>query len=592
VLRKTARVAACLIVMAVGFILLPGTAVANHAGRDLEVTPEVSTSTIPGDGVTLTAHLSTAATGGAGGAIQIDFEFSGPGGDTNTPSSPDDTCTITDSTECDVTLDKETPGEFLARAWIDHDKTNGSVGGTTEADTAEGRWSGLYPYTPGSTYPVGDCTPDDADPACPETPPGEPGDLIDPEPDDTDVVSVVFNTGPAALNCDPESELNDEGASETYTCQVVDEFGNPVGDEIIDGENDDGANDPDNKGFADTDNDVADYDDFCTTDANGTCSNATSITGDETGAALLCFWVDDDDDLFANSDGTLAADGAECDDDEGIGDPENDDTTDIVRKRWLDGEVPPDPYFGYDIARDHDLLPKSNGTAGYTLDGYGALHPFGGAPPIVEGPYWPGWDIARAFEMDPESNYSGASGFILDGWGGRHPWRAGNHSLPSVQSGPYFPGWDIARDLEMEMNYPNGYVLDGWAAIHSVGSASAITDGPYFPGQDIAKDMEFFNSDGGYVLTGNGGVHDFGSATDVTDAPFFGFDIARDLDLFGDGVGIVLDGYGGIHPFGGASTVTGAPYWPGWDIARDIEFFDAGGYTLDGFGGRHEMEYA
>jgi hypothetical protein len=49
---------------------------------------------------------------------------------------------------------------------------------------------------------------------------------------------------------------------------------------------------------------------------------------------------------------------------------------------------------GWDIARGLWLLPGSAG-AGYTLDGWGGLHPFGGAPPIASSPYWSGHDIAR-----------------------------------------------------------------------------------------------------------------------------------------------------------------------------------------------------
>jgi hypothetical protein len=37
-------------------------------------------------------------------------------------------------------------------------------------------------------------------------------------------------------------------------------------------------------------------------------------------------------------------------------------------------------------------MPGSS-TAGYTLDGWGGLHPFGPAPAIVNKGYWPGWDI-------------------------------------------------------------------------------------------------------------------------------------------------------------------------------------------------------
>jgi len=53
-------------------------------------------------------------------------------------------------------------------------------------------------------------------------------------------------------------------------------------------------------------------------------------------------------------------------------------------------------YWGWDIARSIWFLPGS-ATAGYTLDGYGAPHPFGGAPAITSYSYWGGWDHAKDF---------------------------------------------------------------------------------------------------------------------------------------------------------------------------------------------------
>jgi hypothetical protein len=50
-------------------------------------------------------------------------------------------------------------------------------------------------------------------------------------------------------------------------------------------------------------------------------------------------------------------------------------------------------YWGWDIARGVFFVPGS-AAAGYTLDGYGGLTPFGGAAPITNRPYWQGWDIA------------------------------------------------------------------------------------------------------------------------------------------------------------------------------------------------------
>jgi hypothetical protein len=50
---------------------------------------------------------------------------------------------------------------------------------------------------------------------------------------------------------------------------------------------------------------------------------------------------------------------------------------------------------GWDIARGVWLLPGS-ATAGYTIDGWGGLHQFGGAPAVVSQSYWSGRDIARS----------------------------------------------------------------------------------------------------------------------------------------------------------------------------------------------------
>jgi hypothetical protein len=56
------------------------------------------------------------------------------------------------------------------------------------------------------------------------------------------------------------------------------------------------------------------------------------------------------------------------------------------------------PYgHGWDIARGVWLLPTStlSQPAGYVLDGYGGVHPVGGAPVASPTPYWPGQDVAR-----------------------------------------------------------------------------------------------------------------------------------------------------------------------------------------------------
>src|SRR5215216_3820 len=82
---------------------MAGVAVANHGTRTLQVTPEMSDNPI-GSTHTLTATLSSPADA-TSGAIEVDFEMTGPGDtDGNTPSSPDEECTVAvGSAMCTVT---------------------------------------------------------------------------------------------------------------------------------------------------------------------------------------------------------------------------------------------------------------------------------------------------------------------------------------------------------------------------------------------------------------------------------------------------------------------------------------------------------
>lgn len=616
-LRRSLSVSAVIAVLAALTLMIAPTAVANHGDRLLEVTPELNAGSA-GDTLTLTASLSTAAAETPpteDSSIDIDFEVIGPSPETTTHGDPDGTCTVLEGdTDCTVGISRG-PGQFLVRGWIDDDKTDGNELGVTEADTTEGRYSGLYAYTPPPvpTYAFGDCTSDDADPDCPTESPqtSEPGATA--EPDITDVVSINFTTEPDSIDCDPENELNEQGTAETYTCTVRDTEGTPMGGMLIDGENRDGANDPD-----DADATPADYDDICTTGTAGSCSfDIGGAAFLDTGRADMCFWPDsNNDDVYDLTDGGDPADGGDCYD-EDSGDREGFDMADVVVKWWRDN-IPANHAFNFDIARDIEFLPFSSGTAGYVLDGWGALHPFGGAPPIEAGPYWSGWDIARDFEIDPRGFFGCAEGYILDGWGAKHPWFAGSGSgceLPDpITDGPYWPGWDIARDLEMddgffELDWGSGYVLDGWGAVHDFGADSASVSNPgYSPGQDIWRDVELIDNDEGYALNGFGAVRAFGGASAMTGTPSFGFDIARDLELVswnnlcafsspcgGEDGGWILDGFGGIHPtgdvLGEGYFVDHSPYTGGSDQWVAFEFFENGGKMVDHFGTIAKFEY-
>jgi len=100
----------------------------------------------------------------------------------------------------------------------------------------------------------------------------------------------------------------------------------------------------------------------------------------------------------------------------------------------------------WDIARDVVLVPGDGGHSGYVLDGWGGVHPFHAtsdsstmpAPISVSGAYWAGWDIARGIWLLPGS---ATAGYTLDGWGGLHPFGG----APILVNTAYWPYWDIAK---------------------------------------------------------------------------------------------------------------------------------------------------
>ena len=198
--------------------------------------------------------------------------------------------------------------------------------------------------------------------------------------------------------------------------------------------------------------------------------------------------------------------------------------------------------------------------------------------------YWPGRDLGRGMALRAD----GVSGYKLDGWGGVHPFGG----APRVRAPAYWSGWDITRDMALRPDGVSGYVLDGYGGIHPFGAAPSVGPHAYWPGWDIARDI-VLRADGvsGYTLDGYGGIHPFGGAPPVGPHAYWsGWDIAREIVLRADGVsGYTLDGWGGVHPFGGAPRVTFTGYWSGWDIARRIVLGPDGhsGFTLDGWGGRH-----
>jgi len=228
--------------------------------------------------------------------------------------------------------------------------------------------------------------------------------------------------------------------------------------------------------------------------------------------------------------------------------------------------------------------PQTNG--GVLLDGYGGLHPFGGATLNTAGaPYW-GWNIARAISVLP----GGSGGWTLDGWGGIHPW--GAPPRLNTTSSPYWKGWDIARALVVLPGGTGGYELDGWGGIHAFGAAPTFSGSPYWKGFDIARGLDIHYStagvpDGGWVLDGWGGIHPFGAAPPLATSQshyYLDYDFWRHLHVTGNGRGAYVVGKYGIvdrlaDPPG--TDWTGLPHWGNWDIAWDIVPLNPAGVWSD-----------
>ena len=239
---------------------------------------------------------------------------------------------------------------------------------------------------------------------------------------------------------------------------------------------------------------------------------------------------------------------------------------------------------GWDIARAAHGMPGGV-SAGFVLDGYGGLHPYG-PPGLAEtgtaGNHRWSWDIARDFAILPD----GSGGVVLDGYGGLHPFLInGNSRTLTVTGAPYF-GWDIARRVVIFPDGSGGYVLDGWGGVHGFGingpvpaAAASVQVTGYWPNYDIARSIVLVPGNGnesGFVLDGLGGIHSFHPASDGSALPAapvgprWSWDIARSLYLLPGSAtaGYTMDGWGGIHPFGGAPAVVSSAYWPNWDIAK------------------------
>jgi len=325
-----------------------GTALAGHTTtHDLECTPETDQNP------TGTQHTIVCTVFGADAnevsGTEVDFEIED--GSANNPdgngdeTTPEGTCTIAgvdnggtagvdETNQCSFTYTGNNAGTDTIRAFIDDGQNNANNTDGNDADLTEG--------------------PDSAENA--NEPAGTTGQAAGSksEPDDTDVVQKSWfaqfpNT--AALNCGPEEATNPAtgtGSTETYTCTLFNDANS--NDEAdagegalqgirIDGENlgtPDNVNDPDNG----TNTPTADYNDACTTDANGQCTINIPASEAQAGTTEICFWADPDADNQFVAGGGDANDGGECN--EGLTADENDNQTDVVEKTWVAPNTPQD----------------------------------------------------------------------------------------------------------------------------------------------------------------------------------------------------------------------------------------------------------
>jgi hypothetical protein len=156
-------------------------------------------------------------------------------------------------------------------------------------------------------------------------------------------------------------------------------------------------------------------------------------------------------------------------------------------------------YFkGFDIAKRLVLFPDVKG--GYVLDGWGGIHPFatgGNALPAVPTnfSYFQGFNIARDIQLIPGSTEASANGFTLDGYGGIHPFNTALASVITAPSDrPYWNGFDIGRAIRMTPDTTgtvvHAWILDGWGGIHEVNDSPDLSPFSYWAGMDIAKQMD------------------------------------------------------------------------------------------------------
>ena len=163
------------------------------------------------------------------------------------------------------------------------------------------------------------------------------------------------------------------------------------------------------------------------------------------------------------------------------------------------------------------IVVKQDGSGGWTLDGYGAIHAWGNATAVASPAYWQGWDIARSMVCtgtDSAGNVSCDRGYLLDGYGGIHPWGGAPPLPPGL---PYF-GTDVARGLIVDLSAtgtPTGAaVIDAYGGIHTVGTVAGLSTLPELT-PNIPSYIGLHSVNGEVYV-----IHRYGSLTPVSSGYF------------------------------------------------------------------------
>ncbi len=213
-------------------------------------------------------------------------------------------------------------------------------------------------------------------------------------------------------------------------------------------------------------------------------------------------------------------------------------------------------------------------SGGVLLEADGTIIAFGGVKlDTTNAPSWPGMDVARALSILSD----GSGGWLLDKYGAIHAFG----TAPAIASA-FQSDQDVARALVVLEGGASGWILDASGALHAFGSAPQLASNFAATGDARGLDVHFDGKgavDGGWVLDGFGGMHAFGAAPDLGSPPQFkDYDVWTKLHVVSGGA-YVIGRWGIIQPLGKPEGIplAGLPDTKDADVVRDIVPVSAAG---------------